>query len=350
MSRYEERLAQDKASIRDELRALGALVCEAVQQAARAAATHDVELATETVVGDLRINRRFLELDHRCHRFIARHLPSALHLRFVSGVLRVNVVLERVGDYAETIARAALQLEKAPPPEVAAHFSEIATRAHTELNEAVEAFLDEDAGRAREVRARSKRRGSTFGKTFEDMRRAGGELSSYSATELFSFLAIFSRLERVISQARSICLQTVFVATGQVRDAKTFSILVVDAQGALAQLAAASLVRAYAASGTYQAAALSPSPTPASFEAFAAEKALELEPVLPFAEVIERIGDYDFVLDLTGKVRAELERVPFQTTILPFALGAADEPGRAHEQIVDEAGSLFERLIGEERA
>ena len=38
-----------------------------------------------------------------CHSFVARHLPSAGHLRFVSSVLRLNVALERIGDYAVAI-------------------------------------------------------------------------------------------------------------------------------------------------------------------------------------------------------------------------------------------------------
>lgn len=347
MSRYEQRLEDDKASIREQLRTLGSDVCSAIERAARAAATNDAELATDVILGDLPINRRFLRLDYQCHLFIARHLPSAQHLRFVSGVLRVNVILERVGDYAETIARAALQVRESPPPVAATHITEIATRAHTVLREAVETFLDEDVDQAKRVRKRSKRRGSTFGKTFEDLSRAAS--SSESTLELFALLAIFSRLERVISQARSICRQTVFVVTGEVRKGKVFPILVVDEHGSLAPLATAYIRRAYPDNETCQAAAWDPQPLPAAISEFGESKSLDLdENVLSMADATARLTEFDIVIDLSGRVREDLEQIPFQTTILPWALEAHDDPQRAYEQLTEKVSELFGRLVGKQ--
>jgi len=349
VSLYEQRLEDDKASIREQLRALGSGVCDAIEQAARAAATNDVALATEVILGDLPINRQSLKLDHQCHLFIARHLPSARHLRFVSGVLRVNVILERVGDYAETIARAALQLRASPPPEAAAQISEIATRAHEVLREAITTFLEADAEEAKRVRARSKRRGSTFGKTFEDLNRARS--SSQSPVELFALVAIFSRLERVISQARSVCLQTVFVATGEVREGKGFRILVVDEAGASVPLAAAYLGRAYPDHGTYESAAWEPEPPPQALREFAQSKSLELpEATASLRDASARLGEFDFVIDCSGRVRAELESIPFQTTVLPWTLERSGDPQRLYEEFAERFALLFRLLVGEQDA
>lgn len=349
MSLYEQRLEDDKASIREHLRALGFGVCDAIEQVARAAATNDAALATEVILGDLTINRQYLRLDHQCHLFIARHLPSARHLRFVSGVLRVNVILERVGDYAETIARAALQLRSSPPPEAAAQITEIATHAHTVLREAIATFLEADAEEAKRVRARSKRRGSTFGKTFEDLSRSGA--SSQSPAELFALVAIFSRLERVISQARSVCLQTVFVATGEVREGKGFRLLLVDEEGSIARLGAAYIQRAYPDNGTYEPAAWDPKAPPQALREFAETKSLDLmEEVSSVKEARARLGDFDFVIDCSGRVRAEIEPIPFQTTILPWTLAASDDPQRLYEDLTERFAQLFEQLIGKHGA
>ena len=56
----------------------------------RALLTLDRDLAYATVLGDKPINREIRELDRLCHAFVARHLPSAGHLRFVSSVLRLT--------------------------------------------------------------------------------------------------------------------------------------------------------------------------------------------------------------------------------------------------------------------
>ncbi len=66
------------------------------------------------ILADHPINRKMREIDAACHAFIAVHLPSGHHLRLLSSFIRINIALERIGDYAATIARACGQL--AGPP------------------------------------------------------------------------------------------------------------------------------------------------------------------------------------------------------------------------------------------
>ena len=74
--------------------------------------------AAQTILDDYVTNRQTRELDRLCHAFVARHLPSAGHLRYVSSVLRLGIALERIGDYATTVSRTAAQLAEIPPPVV----------------------------------------------------------------------------------------------------------------------------------------------------------------------------------------------------------------------------------------
>ena len=119
MTHYEERLEQDLARLREGVAAVGEKVQKALDNAVRALLERDHELAYSTVLGDMPINRDVRGIDRRCHVFVARHLPSSGHLRFVSSVMRLNVALERIGDYAVAISREAVQLTDAPPSTVA---------------------------------------------------------------------------------------------------------------------------------------------------------------------------------------------------------------------------------------
>ena len=110
MTHYEERLEEDLAHLREGVVAVGEKVQHAMEHAVRALLQGDRELAYATVLGDLPINRDVRALDRQCHVFVARHLPSSGHLRFVSSVMRLNVALERIGDYAVAISREAVQL------------------------------------------------------------------------------------------------------------------------------------------------------------------------------------------------------------------------------------------------
>jgi len=94
---YEERLQRDLNKIRTSVAEVSEKVEHALRQAIKALLTRDRQLANETILGDLPINRAIRHIDRLCHFFVARHLPSAGHLRFVSAVLRMNIAIERLG-------------------------------------------------------------------------------------------------------------------------------------------------------------------------------------------------------------------------------------------------------------
>ncbi len=110
MSHFEERMEADLNIIRNRLWKIGEDVDVALHSAKKIMILRDSELAYKTVLGDYPINRDSRECDHLCHTFIARHLPGAGQLREMAATSRVNVALERIGDYAVTICREALQI------------------------------------------------------------------------------------------------------------------------------------------------------------------------------------------------------------------------------------------------
>ena len=110
MSHFEERMEADLQIIRGRLWKIGEDVDAALHNAKKVMILRDSELAYQTVLGDYPINRESRECDRLCHTFIARHLPGAGPLREMAATARVNVALERIGDYAVTISREALQL------------------------------------------------------------------------------------------------------------------------------------------------------------------------------------------------------------------------------------------------
>ena len=100
---YEERMQSDLDEIRDKVELLAKLIESQVGDAVHSLLENDRSLANDVVLGDRRVNRKIRDIDHMCHAFIVRHAPSAGHLRYVSAVLRLDVALERIGDYASTI-------------------------------------------------------------------------------------------------------------------------------------------------------------------------------------------------------------------------------------------------------
>lgn len=354
MSHYEERLERDLETIRDRVLAVAAQVEEAVRLAVHAFLAGDRPLAARTILGDLEINRKIRRIDGLCHAFVARHLPSAGHLRFVSAVLRIDIGLERIGDYAVTMCREVAQLTQPPPEAIARDVELMATQARSMLNHAMEAFAASNPDLARGTMGMADQSDALTRKLWTDLLREG-ERGSRPIRDLFALLIILNRLERVSDQAKNICEETVFAATGETKQPKVYSVLFLDRHNDRSSLLAEAWARKnYPRSGRFRSAGWSPAqrPAPEVLE-FLAQHGLDFEDTRPaaIAELKEELAEFDVVVSLEGDPRSYLGEVPFHTAVLEWNIAPADEPlslEEAYRRLTAEIRSLMETLRGEE--
>ncbi|MEE8524463.1 MAG: PhoU domain-containing protein, partial [Thermoanaerobaculia bacterium] len=261
MSHYEKRLEADVATIRRRIEGVGAKVVEAQKNAVHALLSGDRDLAGKTILGDLPINREVRAIDRECHAFVARHLPSAGHLRFVSSVLRLNIELERIGDYAVSVCREALRLSASPPATVKRDVELMADQSCRVLGQAIRSWNEANAELARGTIGMADQAAGTFHQVFADLLRAGEE-DRRPLKDLFALLAVFVRLSRVADQAKNICEETLFAVTGEIKPPKIYRVLFVDEKNdCQSQLAAAYARKAYPESGRYASAGWAPAAT-----------------------------------------------------------------------------------------
>ena len=351
MSGYEERLQKDLSRIAKRVQKMGRAVTTSVENSVQAALSRDTQLATETILGDLPTNRLSLDLDHRCHVFVARHLPSAGHLRYISSVMRLNQTLERIGDYAETISRAALSLSGPAPVSTQRDIEMLGEHAVRLLRQALRSFEEEDVDVARGTHEAISNYGMTFDKIFDELVKEG-ESGSRPVADLFALMAIFNRLERVLHQAKNICQQTVFAVTGETKPQKTFDILFVDSRNAGASVLAEHFARkAYPEAGTYESAGWDAADVvDPSFVSYGEEIGLDLvnEEPRQFAGKRKVLRDYDLIIDLAGGVHKHVRTVPYHTTLLSWPLERRDDPLAVYEQLVPRLSDLMNTLRGDE--
>jgi phosphate transport system protein len=347
MHGYEQRLAEDKAEIRRRVVAIGQRVRLAVETAVASLLALDHAACSRVILGDLPINREIRAIDHLCHRYIARHLPSAGHLRFVSSVLQMNIALERIGDYAVTISREGAQLSSAPPPTFAEPVRELAHQADYVLTRALSAFSEQNAELARQTRPQATAADRTFGQIYRTLTEQGGELPLADA---FALLTVCHRLERVSDQAKNICEETVFELAGETKPPKRYRILFVDARDTLAAPLAVALARkAFPESGDYSSAGFQPGKNLApELVALADELSLDLDGLEPVSLSQEReyLSQFDVIVGLVPDVRLHLERVPYTTVLVQWQLPRLADAGRA-EALSQRLRQLSQHLSNE---
>jgi len=103
---------QQLEEMRSRVLQMGGLVESQLRAALDAFEQADVEAAQVVVDGDRRVNEQEIELDRMVNYVIARRQPTAGDLRMITGVAKTTTDLERAGDEATKIARAAKWLRE----------------------------------------------------------------------------------------------------------------------------------------------------------------------------------------------------------------------------------------------
>jgi phosphate transport system protein len=100
--------------VQEKLLGLGAMVEQAIIRAMEALKNRDPDLARRVIQEDDRIDQRRFQLEEECIYLIGTQQPLATDLRRLITVLHVAVELERIGDYAEGIAKITLMMGDEP--------------------------------------------------------------------------------------------------------------------------------------------------------------------------------------------------------------------------------------------
>src|SRR5664279_4342960 len=142
-------LQHDIDLIRAKLLEMLALDEQALTRALHAFLRRDRQLAYSVILRDQDVDALDATLDQLCLEFIVRHQPMGGHLRFVYSASKIVNLLERCGDYAESIARQVLLLSSLNYEVPIEKFNEIANLAIPMLHNAVHAFVNRNADLAR---------------------------------------------------------------------------------------------------------------------------------------------------------------------------------------------------------
>lgn len=219
--------------LRGKIAEMAVLGERALRQCVDALVRGDRQLAYAVILRDLFIDEQEKEIDRLCLEFLVRRQPVAQPLRFAFAAIKIDLELERVGDYAESIARQIVKLVQMEAVFPAESFVGIADMAIPMLRDAVQAFTQGDAGLARSVIEREE----AVDLQKRSMNAALVTLfkeNKITLEALNALSTIARRFERVSDQARNIAVEALYVCTGHYAkhgSGDAFRILFVDEFG-----------------------------------------------------------------------------------------------------------------------
>jgi phosphate transport system protein len=303
-------------------------------------------LAYAIILEDNCINRGFEEINQLCHGFVARHLPSAGHLRMVSSILRMNIELERIGDYAVTICREAVQFSNPYNKTMLRNIEQMANESLHILNLALKAFNENNAELAESTMGLSDRANITFINAYHDLTRTK-KLTKWSLRELLGLFVVYYEFERISDQAKNICEATLFTVKGEPKKQKIFHILFLDQENnCQSQMAEFFAKKAFPKSGRYFSAGLTPAEKlDPKFVSFMDSCGFDLTGMKPKSmDKIPKLDNFHVVVSLQGPIKSYISTVPFHTSVLEWDV-APPLSEIADDQIEEHLNNIYKTIL-----
>jgi phosphate transport system protein len=278
-------------------------------------------------------------------------------LRFAYAVIKINLELERVGDYAESIARQILKLEELGVPVPVERLQAIADLSIPMLRDAIEAFLRQDADLARETIETEETVDMVKSNQNRDWVRLFRE-QKLPFEAVNPLMMISRRFERVSDQARNICMEVLYMCTGEdVRHAgaEVFRILFVDEHNACGSQMAEAIGHALGRPEfQFASAGLEPQPIAPATVAFMLEQGLDLSRMVPKAITqLPNLDHYRVIVALTPQARRAFPQRPRKVVLLDWNLadpataqGTAAEVRAAYEAAYQFLHGHLRDLVG----
>jgi len=184
-----------------------------VQLALHAFLECDPARTAEVLAIDTKVNADEMQLDEMAVRVLALRQPVAYDLRFVTSTLKFVTDLERISDEAVNIAERVETIAKAetkPPVFAIPLMGELVQKM---LREALDAFVEGDADRARAVLLMDDDVDESYGQTL----RSTIEWMGHNPTEIPAGMCVASvakYLERIADHATNLAENVVYLERG----------------------------------------------------------------------------------------------------------------------------------------
>jgi len=211
---FQEELEGLEAAVQEE----SALVLRALRSALNALERGDVDLADEVIAFDDEIDRRYLSIEEGVQSLLARQTPVAADLRLVLAVLRVNLHLERMGDYCVTIAKLTKLMDDLAVTDgtILASLDDMGGRAEEMIRVALDAFTARDADQAQSLTDLDELIDRANRRAVEDILSLGH--SSEEREYGLRMLVVSRCIERIGDHAVDIGEQVAYLVTGEFRE------------------------------------------------------------------------------------------------------------------------------------
>lgn len=193
---------------------MGSMIEKSIEKSVVALVTQNVEKAKDVIAFDAEIDRQEREIESLCMKLLLQQQPVARDLRLISSALKMITDMERIGDQSADIAELALMMADKPYIKDLKHISQMGQETMVMVVSSVDAFVEKDLEKAKEVLAHD----DLVDDLFDEVKKELIELihqnmeNGEQATDL---LMIAKYFERIGDHATNIAEWVIYSITGE---------------------------------------------------------------------------------------------------------------------------------------
>ncbi len=204
-------------ALQDDLLILGSMVEKAIVKSIDSLKRRDFALAQKVIEEDLLVNHKRYEIEETCLRLLATQQPMASDLRTIVAVLHITVDLERMGDYAEGIAKVSIMIGDEPLIKPLIDIPRMSELALGMLRGSLDAFIERDVEAAKKVCLDDDMVDALHGQVYRELLTY--MLQDAKTINQATYLTwVAHNLERIADRSTNICERVLFAATGKMEE------------------------------------------------------------------------------------------------------------------------------------
>ncbi len=173
----------------------------------------DLDLSQRVIGAEVQINMMEREIDRLAIDLLALEQPTAIDLRFILSIMRINSDLERIGDQSVSIATRVHELREVKPIDFQVDIPLLAKHAREMFTIAMRAFQEGDAELANTVLALDDQVDTMNAEAFTSLSRLIADQPSL-AQQAMNMLIVARNIERVADHATNIAEDVIFWRRG----------------------------------------------------------------------------------------------------------------------------------------
>lgn len=203
--------------IQGKVMAMGDLVTKEINKSIEALKARDLKTAHQIIADDAKIDNMRFNIEDMCIELMGLPKLTIADRRIIVSLLSITTELERIGDYAEGIAKIVVMIGDEPPLKPLIDIPRMAELTVDMIDKSLKSFVDRDVELARHVVTIDNLVDGLYDQVFREL-LTFMMVDPKTINRATRLMWVAHNLERAADRVTNICERVVFTVSGKMED------------------------------------------------------------------------------------------------------------------------------------